>query len=170
MAVGPGAGGVPWKAMKNTPRFHWKGAREEIWSRDQFARVMMVGVFKATPAVIKGLQGNARDSAFDVTNFREADMEEVKKKVKDAGETRPYNLFRVVDLSKGGERVVTVHMYDANMEDEAVRGFLAGYCTVKARLGDIMGPYGFWTGHPVLHRPAVILQPVPEDGAQSSGV
>uniref|UniRef100_A0AAY5KKK2 CCHC-type domain-containing protein n=1 Tax=Esox lucius TaxID=8010 RepID=A0AAY5KKK2_ESOLU len=148
MAAPTVAGAASWAGVRNTLRFQWKGSEESVepWGREQFGRLMLLGALKLGTGDVLCLQGYVQEQAFDVTFYQEAKMEEILKKVAEAGRVRPFNLFQVTDLSKRNFRVVTVHMYNPFVQDDDLRRFLGEYCNVKAGPRYVKDALGFWTG------------------------
>ncbi|KAJ7988616.1 hypothetical protein DPEC_G00311060 [Dallia pectoralis] len=78
----------------------WKGGLEDCWDREKFSRSMVVEALKLTRTEVSGLAGGVEYQAYEVNFHKEADKEATKRRIVEAGQTSPHNLFDVTDLKR----------------------------------------------------------------------
>lgn len=130
--------------LKNTLRFVWNST-DELMERKIFGQAILFGALCLKIDDLLCLQKNATDKYYDVTFYTVTKMEEVKGLALRLADGLLKN-FRVLSLCRTGERIVTVHIYNPWVSEEATRYFLARYVTVLTSMGDIKDVLGIWTG------------------------
>ncbi|KAJ7988600.1 hypothetical protein DPEC_G00325230 [Dallia pectoralis] len=78
----------------------WKGGLEDCWDREKFSRSMVVEALKLTRTEVSGLAGGVEYQAYEVNFHKEADKEATKRRIVEAGQTSPHNLFDATDLKR----------------------------------------------------------------------
>lgn len=92
------------------------------------------------------LQRNSKEKYYDVTFYTITKMEEVKGLVPALTRGILEN-FKLKNLCRTHERVVTVRVYNPWITEEATSFFLSRYVKVLHSLGDVRDSLGIWTGN-----------------------
>ncbi len=130
--------------LKNTLRFVWKSS-EEFMDRKVFGQAVLFGALCLNSDDLLCLQRNAKEKFYDVTFYTITKMEEARGLAARLADG-PLKSFQVQSLCRTGERIVTVHIYNPWVSEEATRYFLARYATVLSDIGEIRDALGIWTG------------------------
>ncbi|KAJ3592294.1 hypothetical protein NHX12_007422 [Muraenolepis orangiensis] len=137
---------IPRVGLRCTIRFQARAAEERLTARSFFCRGVIMGQLGLTVENVRCIQWNQQEKAFDVTLMDLNIFNRVAETcVKEAG-VSPLSDYRVVNLDRPNFRVVTVHMYNPFVTDQAVGFFLGNYGEVVAAARRVNDPWGFWTG------------------------
>ena len=137
---------IPGIGMVNTLRFTWKNKEMEPFGRETFGRTILMGVMKLEVRDVLCLQGNPMEVAYDVTFHKEDKHDEIMKKARELGATRPLCHYEVSSLAKNNFRVITVNMYNPHVTDEEVKAFLGRYVDNISSARHLRDSLGFWNG------------------------
>ncbi|MGH0191411.1 UNVERIFIED_CONTAM: hypothetical protein FKN15_063594 [Acipenser sinensis] len=135
------------RRIKNTTRLYWEGSREEeMPEREEFIQKVIIDLLKIEPPGILGIQRNGKDKYFDVTmkdsNLFQGFLEKSREK---EGE-HPLDNFRIQSLGRNNFRILTINMFDMNMEDEEVESFLRNHVRIISTARYRRDRFGVWNG------------------------
>ena len=130
--------------LKNTLRFRWKSP-EVFLERREFGLNILFGALSLKKDDLLCLQRNNTDRFFDVTFYNLTKMEETKR-LADRLADGPLNEYQVKSLCRTGERVITIHIYNPWVTEEAIGYFLSKHVTVISGMREIMDSLDVWTG------------------------
>ena len=130
--------------LKNTLRFKWKSS-EGFWERRDFGLNILFGALSLKKDDLLCLQRNGTDRFFDVTFYSLTKMEETRRLANRLADG-PLSEYQVQSLCRSGERVITVHIYNPWVTEEATRYFLSKHVTVISGMKEIRDTLDVWTG------------------------
>jgi len=144
--TGATAPSVPRAGLRNTLRFQMKESAVEMMEREVFARVILLDKLKLKVDEVYCLQTNRMEKCFDVTLTTVELYKEVMDKVGKSGKDGIMGKFNVVSLDRPNFRVITLHMFNPYVTDEALTTFLANYAEVLTPARYLKDGVGLWTG------------------------
>ncbi|KAJ8364720.1 hypothetical protein SKAU_G00135510 [Synaphobranchus kaupii] len=150
---------VPKAGLRNTLRFLWKRAEGAMISREAFGRQVLMGALKQKVADVLCFQSNSLERSFDITLCTNEACKEVLEECRQQGAQKPVSSFEVMSLDRPNFRLVTLHMFNPHVTDQAVAGFLGQYAEVLTEARWVRDTLGFWTGK---RQYQVLFKPVPE--------
>lgn len=98
------------------------------------------------PGQVFCLQWNGSEGSYDLTVHSQALYDRVLGTCKEKAELAPFSSFRVEPLCKRNIRIITVHVYNPYVGDEAVAMFLSRYGMVDKTAKYLKDSYGIWSG------------------------
>ncbi|KAJ8358978.1 hypothetical protein SKAU_G00155030 [Synaphobranchus kaupii] len=131
--------------MRNTLRFTWRGEGENVMSRVEFVKVVLLDLLKADPGGVFCLQKNGAVQAFDLSLGSSASFESVKKLCEERSEQEPLSSFVVTSLERRNFKIVTTHVYNPCVGDEVIGNFLSRYGQELPGVRYLKDSYGIWT-------------------------
>ncbi|KAJ8347219.1 hypothetical protein SKAU_G00286200 [Synaphobranchus kaupii] len=146
---------VPRAGLRNTARFQWR-ADSGIMPREVFGRAMLLGALKLKMEDVLCFQSNTLERAYDITLSTSEVCQRVLEECRWWAAEKPVAFFKVMSLDRPNFRLITVHMYNPHVSDQAVAAFLRGFGEVLTEVRRRCDSLGFWTGKrqfPVLLRP-----------------
>ncbi|XP_077060974.1 uncharacterized protein LOC143713527 [Siphateles boraxobius] len=146
MMAGAAAPSVPRAGLRNTLRFQMKEPVMEMMEREVFARVILLDKMKLKVEDVYCLQTNRMEKCFDVTLSTVEMYKDVMDKVGKIGKEGIMGKFNVVSLDRPNFRVITLHMFNPYVTDEALMTFLANYAEVLTPARYLKDGVGLWTG------------------------
>ena len=94
-------------------------------SREAFGQGLLLDFLKFKLEDVLYLQLNNLERSFEVTFFKNADCQQALKGCREQAEvTVPISLFEVTSLDRPNFRLITVHMYNPHVTDQAITAFL----------------------------------------------
>lgn len=146
MMAGAVAPSVPRAGLRNTLRFQLKGTVTEMMERETFARVILLDKLSLKVENIYCLQTNRQEKCFDVTLNTVELYKAVMEKIGKSDKVGIMGRFNVISLDRPNFRVITLHMFNPFVTDEALMCFLAKYADVLTPARYIKDGVGLWTG------------------------
>ena len=137
---------VPRAGLRNTLRFRWRSDVEPIMSREAFGQELVLTFLEFKLEDVLCLQLNNLERSFEVTFFKNADCQQALKGCREQTEVRPISLFEVTSLDRPNFRLITVHMYNPHVTDQAIVAFLERYAEVLTEARRMRDSIGFWNG------------------------
>ncbi|KAJ8335362.1 hypothetical protein SKAU_G00387040 [Synaphobranchus kaupii] len=117
------------------------------------------GALKQTVAEVLCFQSNSLEQSFEITFCTSEACREVLEECRRQGALKPVSSFEVMSLDRPNFRIVTLHIYNPHVTDQAVAGFLGQYAEVLTEARRVRDTLGFWTGK---RQYQVLFKPVPE--------
>ena len=114
--------------------------------RAEFVRGVLVKVLRADPERLWCLQKNTSARSYDLTCMSAVGYEGLLERCKEKAGEGLMAKFEASSLVRKSYKVVTVHMYNPYVEDEALEGFLAWYGRVLTGVRYLRDEFGIWTG------------------------
>ncbi|KAL7401365.1 hypothetical protein ABVT39_026944 [Epinephelus coioides] len=130
--------------LKNTLRFKWK-SQNQILDRVSFGREILFDILKMRPDDIYCLQQNKTEGFYDVSFLSNSKMQEAHDMANQEATSSLKN-FELFSLARNNNCIITVHMYNPWVSEEAVRYFLNRFMTVLPGVNEIKDALGIWTG------------------------
>ncbi|KAJ8335386.1 hypothetical protein SKAU_G00387280 [Synaphobranchus kaupii] len=136
---------VPRAGLRNTVRFQWR-ADGGIMPREAFGRAVLLGALNLKMEDVLCFQTNTLEKAYDITLSTSEVclrvLEECRRRVAE----KPVAFFEVMSLDRPNFRLITVHMYNPHVSDQAVAAFLRSFGEVLTEARRRYDSLGFWTG------------------------
>lgn len=114
-------------------------------TRYTFGRDVLFGALELVADDLLCLQHNTKDRYFDVTFYNVVKYEAVRGRAVQLADT-VLKSFQMVNLGRSNQRLVTVHVYNPWVPEEAIRRFLFRYVTVLLGEREVKDVLGLWTG------------------------
>ncbi|XP_052449391.1 uncharacterized protein LOC128011245 [Carassius gibelio] len=144
--AGTSAPSVPRAGLRNTLRFQLKDPAMDMMEREVFARVVLLDKMKLKVEDVYCLQTNRQEKCFDVTVNTGELCKAVLEKFERMDKVGLVGRFNVISLDRPNFRVITVHMYNPYVTDEALVAFLAKFAEVLTPARYVRDSVGLWTG------------------------
>ena len=132
--------------LRNSIRFQWRNEEGELMERYDFVKQVLLNVLKVDPESLWCLQKNMAAKSFDLTCMSAVGYEGLLDRCKEKAEEEPLAGFAVSSLVCKSFKIVTVHMYNPYVGDEAIGGFLGRYGSVLPGVRYLRDSFGIWTG------------------------
>jgi len=141
------AEGIFERRVKNTSRLYWEGSREEeMPESEEFIQKVIINLLKIDPPEILGIQRNGKDKYFDVTMKDSILFQRLLEKFRENEGQRPLDKFRIQSLGRNNFRILTINMFDMNMEHEEVESFLQNHVKIISTVRYRRDRFGVWNG------------------------
>lgn len=132
--------------LRATLRFRWKSDLEPVPTREIFGKTLLLGLLKLKVSDVLCLQNNSQERSFDVTFVTNASCERVIEESRRLVGTKPLSGFEVISLDRPNFRIITIHLYNPYVPDQAVAVFLGRYAEILTAPRMLNDSLGFWTG------------------------
>ena len=132
---------------KNTVRFQWWEEDFPKMARDNFAKDLLIGSLGIKLEEVLCLQDNPREKGYDVTFYEQETITRMAETFARSKVSRMFPGLRVCRLGALNQRILTVHMYDPDVPEKDIVGFLKRFGHVaEGKITKVMDRTGFWTG------------------------
>ncbi|KAJ3592633.1 hypothetical protein NHX12_007760 [Muraenolepis orangiensis] len=137
---------IPRVGLRCTIRFQGRTAEERLTARTGFCKGVILGQLGLTVENVRCIQWNQQEKAFDVTLMDINVFNRVAETCEKEAGVSPLSDYRILNLDRPNFRVVTVHMYNSFVTDQALGFFWGIYGEVVAAARRVNDTLVFWTG------------------------
>lgn len=139
--------GIFERRIKNTTRLYWEGSgEEEMPEREEFLQKFIIDLLKIESPGILGIQRNGKDKYLDVTMKDSILFQGFLEKFREKEGEHPLDKFRMQSLGRNNFLILTINMFDMNMEDEEVESFLRNHVIIISTARYRRDRFRVWNG------------------------